>query len=41
MQFKFENPRHQISAIQSVVEVFRGMKRNTLDRSKSGADRRM
>lgn len=41
MQFKLENPRHQISAIQSVVEVFRGMERNTLDRSKSGADRRM
>lgn len=31
MQFKLENPQHQISAIQSVVEVFRGMERNTYD----------
>lgn len=31
MQFKLENPQHQITAIQSVVEVFRGMERNTYD----------
>lgn len=31
MQFKLENPQHQILAIQSVVEVFRGMERNTYD----------
>lgn len=31
MQFKLENPQHQVSAIQSVVEVFRGMERNTYD----------
>lgn len=31
MQFKLENPQHQKSAIQSVVEVFRGMERNTYD----------
>ncbi|MDD6473257.1 MAG: DEAD/DEAH box helicase family protein [Bacteroidales bacterium] len=31
MQFKLENPQHQISAIRSVVEVFRGMERNTYD----------
>lgn len=35
MQFKLENPQHQKSAIQSVVEVFRGMERNTIDRYKS------
>lgn len=31
MQFKLENPQHQISAIRSVVEAFRGMERNTYD----------
>ncbi len=31
MKFKLENPQHQITAIQSVVEVFRGMERNTYD----------
>lgn len=31
MQFKLENPRHQTAAIRSVVEVFRGMERNTYD----------
>lgn len=31
MQFKLENPQHQISAIHRVVEVFRGMERNTYD----------
>lgn len=31
MQFKLENPQHQITAIHSVVEVFRGMERNTYD----------
>ena len=31
MQFKLENPQHQIAAIHSVVEVFRGMERNTYD----------
>lgn len=35
MQFKLENPQHQITSIQSVVEVFRGMERNTLCRYKS------
>lgn len=31
MQFKLENPQHQITAIHSVVEVFRGMERDTYD----------
>lgn len=31
MKFKLENPPHQSAAIQSVVEVFRGMERNTYD----------
>ena len=31
MIFKLENPQHQITAIHSVVEVFRGMERNTYD----------
>lgn len=31
MKFKLENPEHQAAAIQSVVEVFRGMERNTYD----------
>ena len=31
MQFKLENPQHQITAIQSVVDIFRGMERNTYD----------
>lgn len=31
MKFKFENPQHQITAIRSVVKVFRGMERNTYD----------
>lgn len=31
MIFKLENPQHQIAAIRSVVEVFRGMERNTFD----------
>lgn len=31
MQFKLETPEHQRTAIQSVVEVFRGMERNTYD----------
>ena len=31
MKFKLENPQHQITAIRSVVEVFRGMERNTYD----------
>lgn len=31
MKFKLENPQHQITAIHSVVEVFRGMERNTYD----------
>lgn len=31
MKFKLENPPHQSTAIQSVVEVFRGMERNTYD----------
>ena len=31
MQFRLENPEHQKKAIQSVVEVFRGMERNTYD----------
>ena len=31
MKFKLENPQHQITAIRSVVEVFRGMERHTYD----------
>lgn len=31
MKFKLENPQHQIIAIQSVVNIFRGMERNTYD----------
>ncbi len=31
MKFKLENPQHQITAIHSVVEIFRGMERNTYD----------
>lgn len=31
MKFKLENPQHQETAIRSVVEVFRGMERNTYD----------
>ena len=31
MIFKLETPEHQRKAIQSVVEVFRGMERNTYD----------
>ena len=31
MKFRLENPQHQTSAIQSVVDVFRGMERNTFD----------
>lgn len=31
MKFRLENPQHQKSAIQSVVDVFRGMERNTFD----------
>lgn len=31
MKFKLENPQHQITAIRSVVEVFRGMEKNTYD----------
>lgn len=31
MKFKLENPQHQISAIQSVADIFRGMERNTYD----------
>jgi type III restriction enzyme len=31
MKFKLENPQHQTTAISSVVEVFRGMERNTYD----------
>lgn len=31
MKFKLENPEHQATAIQSVVEVFRGMEKNTYD----------
>ena len=31
MKFKLENPPHQITAIHSVVEVFRGMEKNTYD----------
>ena len=31
MIFKLETPEHQRTAIQSVVEVFRGMERNTYD----------
>lgn len=31
MKFKLENPQHQITAIHSVVEVFRGMEKNTYD----------
>ncbi len=31
MQFRLENPEHQKKAIHSVVEVFRGMERNTYD----------
>ena len=31
MKFKLENPQHQITAIRSVVEVFRGIEKNTYD----------
>ena len=31
MVFKLETPEHQRIAIQSVVEVFRGMEKNTYD----------
>ena len=31
MKFKLENPQHQITAINSVVEIFRGMEKNTYD----------
>lgn len=31
MKFKLENPQHQITAIHSVIEVFRGMEKNTYD----------
>jgi type III restriction enzyme len=31
MKFKLENPQHQITAIHSVVEIFRGMEKNTYD----------
>ena len=31
MIFKLETPEHQRTAIQSVVEVFRGMEKNTYD----------
>ena len=31
MKFKLENPQHQITAIHSVVEVFRGIEKNTYD----------
>lgn len=31
MKFKLENPQHQMTAIQSVVDIFRGMERNTYD----------
>ena len=31
MQFRLENPEHQRKAIQSVVEIFRGMEINTYD----------
>ena len=33
MQFRLENPEHQKIAIHSVVEVFRGMEKNTYDNS--------
>ena len=31
MKFKLENPQHQMTVIQSVVDIFRGMERNTYD----------
>lgn len=31
MKFRLENPQHQIAAIHSVVDIFRGMERNTYD----------
>ena len=31
MKFKLENPQHQITAIQSVADIFSGMERNTYD----------
>lgn len=31
MKFKLENPQHQITAIQRVADIFRGMERNTYD----------
>lgn len=31
MKFKLENPQHQITAVHSVVDVFRGMEKNTYD----------
>lgn len=33
MQFKLETPQHQTIAIQSVVNIFEGMERNTFDNS--------
>ena len=33
MKFKLENPEHQRKAINSIVEIFRGMERNTYDNS--------
>ena len=35
MIFKLETPEHQRTAIQSVVEVFRGMEKNTYDNARS------
>ena len=34
MKFKLENPQHQIRAIQSVVNVFKGMEKNTVDNAR-------
>lgn len=31
MKFKLENPQHQMTAIKSVIDIFRGMERNTYD----------
>ena len=31
MKFRLENPQHQMTAIQSVVDIFRGMECNTYD----------
>ena len=33
MQFKLETPQHQTIAIQSLVDIFEGMERNTFDNS--------